>query len=68
MRPNGHVARRIGMRDVYRVLKEKPEENRQLVRSRSRWEDRLKRIFKQWDGESWTGLIGLRIGIGGGRL
>jgi hypothetical protein len=28
----------------------------------------LKRIFKTWDGEAWTGLICLRIGTGGGRL
>jgi hypothetical protein len=28
----------------------------------------LKWIFKRWDGESWTGLIWLRIGTGGGRL
>jgi hypothetical protein len=25
----------------------------------------LKWIFKRWDGEAWTGLIWLRIGIGG---
>jgi hypothetical protein len=28
----------------------------------------LKRIFKKCDGESWTGLIWLRIGTVGGRL
>ena len=28
----------------------------------------LKRIFKKWDGEAWTGLIRLRIGTGGGYL
>jgi hypothetical protein len=28
----------------------------------------LKRIFKKWDEEAWTGLIWLRIGTGGGRL
>jgi hypothetical protein len=27
----------------------------------------LKRIFKKWDGEGWTGLIWL-IGTGGGLL
>jgi hypothetical protein len=27
----------------------------------------LKLIFKKWDGETWTGLIWLRIGTGGGR-
>jgi len=25
----------------------------------------LKRIFKKWDGEIWTGLIWMRIGTGG---
>ena len=28
----------------------------------------LKLIFTVWDGEAWTGLVGLRIGTGGGRL
>ena len=28
----------------------------------------LKWIFKQWDGEAWTGLLLLRIGTGGGSL
>jgi hypothetical protein len=28
----------------------------------------LKRIFKKWDEETWTRLIWLRIGIGGGCL
>ena len=25
----------------------------------------LKRIFRKWDGEAWTGLLWLRIGTGG---
>jgi hypothetical protein len=28
----------------------------------------LKWIFKNWDGGTWTGLIWLRIGTGGGLL
>jgi hypothetical protein len=28
----------------------------------------LKRIFKKWDGETWTELLWLRIGTGGGLL
>jgi len=28
----------------------------------------LKYIYNKWDGEAWTGLIWLRMGIGGGRL
>jgi hypothetical protein len=26
----------------------------------------LKRMFRKWDGEEWTGLIWLRKGTGGG--
>jgi len=29
---------------------------------------KLKWIFKQWDGEAWTGLLWLRIGTRGGSL
>jgi len=28
----------------------------------------LKRIFKKWDGEAWSGLFWLRIGTDGGLL
>ena len=28
----------------------------------------LRRIFRKWNGEAWTGLILLRIGTGGGDL
>ena len=28
----------------------------------------LKCVFKNWDGEAWTGLIGLRFGAGNERL
>jgi hypothetical protein len=28
----------------------------------------LKWVFKTWDEETWTGLIGFRIGTGGGLL
>jgi hypothetical protein len=28
----------------------------------------LKRFFKKWDGEAWTGLLWLRIGTGSGCL
>jgi hypothetical protein len=28
----------------------------------------LRWIFTKWDGGAWTGLIWLRIGIGGGHL
>jgi hypothetical protein len=28
----------------------------------------IKRIFKKWEREAWTGLLWLRIGTGGRRL
>ena len=28
----------------------------------------LKLIFKKWNGEAWTGLIWLRIGLAGGHF
>jgi hypothetical protein len=28
----------------------------------------LESVIKKWDGKAWTGLIWLRIGIGGGLL
>jgi hypothetical protein len=28
----------------------------------------LKLIFRKWDGKTWTGLIWLRMGTGGGHL
>ena len=28
----------------------------------------IKWIFTKWDGETWTGLVWLRIGTGGGHL
>jgi hypothetical protein len=28
----------------------------------------LKLILKKWDGKAWTGLLWLRIGMGGGRF
>jgi hypothetical protein len=28
----------------------------------------LKRFFKKWDGEAWTGFVWLRIGTDGGHF
>jgi len=52
----------VEKRVAYRVLVGKPERKRPLGRVI------LKRIFKKWDGEGWTGLIWLRIGTGCGLL
>jgi len=49
-----------------RVLVGKPEVNRQLGRSRHRWEDNIKMDLQEvgvWTGSGW-----LRIGTGGGHL
>jgi hypothetical protein len=45
-----------------------PEGKRQLGRSRSRWKDNIRMIFKRSVGTAWSGLLWLRIGTGGGRL
>jgi hypothetical protein len=55
-------------RGVYRVLVGKPKERDHLEdpgidgRVRCRW------ILRKWDVRAWTGLMGLRIGTGGGHL
>jgi hypothetical protein len=55
-------------RGAYRVLVGRPEGRRPLERPRHRWRIILKWIFKKWDGGTWSGLIWLRIGTGGGLL
>jgi len=54
-------------RGAYRILVGKPEGKRSFGRPRRRWDDNIL-IFRKWDGEAWTGLIWLRIGVGGGLL
>ena len=68
MRWAGHVARMGEGRGVYRVLVGKPEGNRPLGRPRRRWEDKLRWIFRKWEGVVRTGWSWLRIGRGGGHL
>jgi len=68
MRWARHVARIGERRGLYRVLVGKSEKQRPLGRPKrngriiSRW------IFRKWDVMEWTGLIWLRIRIGGGHL
>jgi hypothetical protein len=55
-------------RGVYRVLVGNPEGKTPLGRSRCRWEDNVRWIFRTWyvgvcNGSSW-----LRIRTGGGNL
>jgi len=44
----------------------KREGKRPLGRPRSRWKIILRWIFRKWEGGAWTGLMWLRIGMGGG--
>jgi len=55
-------------RGVHRVLVGKPEGKRPPGRSRRRWEDNIKWIFRKWEGVVRTGWSWLRIGTGGGHL
>jgi hypothetical protein len=54
-------------RGTYRVLAGKPEGKRPLGRHRRRWDDNKKMDLQEvvWGWGARTGLIWLRIGIGG---
>ena len=64
----GHVEIMGATRDVYRILVGKPEGKRQLGRPRCRWEDNIKMDLQEVGCRTWTELIWLRIGAGGGHL
>ena len=53
-----HVARMKQSRNAYRVLVEKPEENRPLRRPRRRWEDNIKMDLREMgcDPGEWIDL------------
>ena len=55
-------------RSVYRVLVGKPEGKRPLGRPRLRWEDNIKMDLHKMGWDTWTGMIWLRTGTGGGHL
>ena len=55
-------------RGLYRVFVDKPKGKRPFGRPRRRWEDNIKMDFQEVDVRAWTGLIWLRIGMGGGHL
>jgi len=52
---------------VYRVLVEKLEGKRSMMRAKDRW-GILGWISRKWDVGMWTQLGWIRIGTGGGRL
>jgi hypothetical protein len=64
----GHVARMGEGRGAYRILMERPEGRRPLGRPRCRWEDNIKIDLQEVGWGTWTGLIWLRIGTGGGLM
>jgi len=57
-----------GRRGVYRVLVGKPREGDQLENPSVDGRIILRWFFRKWDVGTWTGLIWLRIGTGGGHL
>jgi len=68
MRWAGHVASMGEGRGVYRVLVGKPGGKKPLERPRRRWENNIKRNFRKWDVEVWTGSSWLKIGACSGHL
>jgi hypothetical protein len=53
-------------RGVYRVLVGEPEVRRPPGRPRRRLDYNIKMNVQKWEEGTWTGLIWLRIGTGGG--
>jgi hypothetical protein len=68
MRWAGHVARMGEGRGAYRILVGRSEGRRPIGRPRCRWEDNIKIDLYEVGCGTWTGLIWLRIGTGGGLL
>jgi hypothetical protein len=65
MRWEGHAARMVEKRIVYRLLVVKPEGKRPLGRRGRRWIDNIKMDLLEIGIVLWTGLVCLRIGTGG---
>jgi len=56
-------------KEVYTgVLSGKLEGKGPLGRPRQKWKDKIKWIFRNWDGQAWTGLIWFKRGTGSGPL
>jgi hypothetical protein len=58
MRWTGHVAHMREMRNMYKILVGKPEENRLLIRPRCRWEVNININLGEleWEGVDWIHL------------
>jgi len=67
-----HKDKRWDIREFYsrvsRNLVGKPEGKRLLGKPRNRWEDNIKMNLEEVEWGTWTRLIWLRIGTGGGHL
>jgi len=68
MRSTGKVARMGERRGGCNVLVERPDGKRQLGRPGVGGKIILKLAFKKWHGDTWTGMIRLRIGTSGWKL
>jgi hypothetical protein len=64
----GHVARMGEWKGSYRVLVGRPEGKIPLAKPKRRREDNIKIELQELEWGTWTGLIWLRIGTGGGLL
>jgi len=65
---NGECSTYGDKRDLYRVLMGKLRERDHLGKPGIDGRIILRWIFRKWDVGTWTGLIWLRIGTGGGHL
>jgi len=64
----GHVPREGNRRDAYTVLVRRPEKKSHVQEVGVDGKIILICVLKKLDGETWTELIWLRIGTGGGLL
>jgi hypothetical protein len=64
----GHVTSMRERRGAYTELAGKPEGKKPIGRPRGRWEDNIKMDLQEVGWGTWTGLIWLKIGTGGGLL
>jgi hypothetical protein len=68
MRLTRHVVCTEERRGAYKVVVGKPKKKRPLERPKRRWEGNIKMDLQEVGCGTWTELIWLRIGTGGGHL